>query len=35
VVHTKEDIEEHLEALKKVANYVRKYEKPAELVEAI
>jgi glutamate-1-semialdehyde 2,1-aminomutase len=35
VVHTKEDIEEHLEALKKVANYVKKYEKPAELVEAI
>lgn len=35
VVHTKEDIEEHLEALKKVASYVKKYEKPAELVEAI
>jgi len=35
VVHTKEDIEEHLEAFKEVANYVKKYDKPAEIVEAI
>ena len=35
VVHTKEDIEAHLEAFKKVIGYVKKYEKLAELVEAI
>jgi glutamate-1-semialdehyde 2,1-aminomutase len=35
VVHTKEDIEDHLEVFKKVSNYVKRYEKPAELVEAI
>jgi glutamate-1-semialdehyde 2,1-aminomutase len=35
VVHTKDDIEEHLEAFKEVADYVKKYEKPAEVVEAI
>jgi len=35
VVHKKEDIEEHLEAFKEVVNYVKKYEKPAEIVEAI
>jgi glutamate-1-semialdehyde 2,1-aminomutase len=35
VVHNKEDIEKHLEAFKEVANYVKKYEKPAEVVEAI
>jgi glutamate-1-semialdehyde 2,1-aminomutase len=35
VVHTKEDIEKHLEAFKQVAGYVKKYEKTAEIVEAI
>jgi glutamate-1-semialdehyde 2,1-aminomutase len=35
VVHTKQDIEEHLEAFKEVASYVRDYTKPAEIVEAI
>jgi len=35
VVHKKEEIEEHLEAFKDIANYVKKYEKPAEIVEAI
>ena len=35
VVHTQEEIEEHLEAFKEVAGYVKKYEKPAQLVEAI
>jgi glutamate-1-semialdehyde 2,1-aminomutase len=35
VVHTKEEIEEHLEAFQEVAKYVKKYEKTAEIVEAI
>jgi len=35
VVHTKQEIEEHLEAFKEVSSYVKKYEKPAEIVEAI
>jgi glutamate-1-semialdehyde 2,1-aminomutase len=35
VVHTKADIEEHLEAFKEVASYVREYSKSAEIVEAI
>jgi glutamate-1-semialdehyde 2,1-aminomutase len=35
VVHTKEEIEEHLEAFKESASYVREYAKPAEIVEAI
>jgi glutamate-1-semialdehyde 2,1-aminomutase len=35
VVHTKEEIEEHLEAFKEVASYVKKYDKPAEIVEAL
>jgi glutamate-1-semialdehyde aminotransferase len=35
VVHKKEDIEGHLEAFKGVVDYVKKYEKPAEIVEAI
>jgi glutamate-1-semialdehyde 2,1-aminomutase len=35
VVHTREEIEEHLEAFEEVANYVKKYEKTAEIVEAI
>ena len=35
VVHTKEDIEKHLEAFKEIAGYVKKYEKTAEIVEAI
>ena len=35
VVHTKEDIEEHLDAFKEVASYVKNYQKPAEIVEAI
>jgi glutamate-1-semialdehyde aminotransferase len=35
VVHTKEEIEEHLEAFKEAASYVREYAKPAEIVEAI
>ena len=35
VVHTREDIEEHLEAFKEVTPYVKQYEKPAEVVEAI
>jgi glutamate-1-semialdehyde 2,1-aminomutase len=35
VVHTREEIEEHLEMFEEVANYVKKYEKTAEIVEAI
>jgi len=35
VVHTKEDVEDHLEAFKEIACYVKSYEKPAEIVEAI
>lgn len=35
VAHTKEDIEKHLEVFEQVADYVRKYERPAEVVEAI
>ena len=35
VVHTKDDIEEHLEAFKEVVGYVKKYDKTAEIVEAI
>jgi glutamate-1-semialdehyde aminotransferase len=35
VVHTKEEIEEHLEAWKEAVNYVKKYEKPIEMVGAI
>ena len=35
VVHTKEEIGEHLEAFKEIASYVKKYEKSAEIVEAI
>jgi glutamate-1-semialdehyde 2,1-aminomutase len=35
VVHTKEEIEEHLDVFKEVVGYVKKYEKTAEIVEAI
>ena len=35
VVHTKQDIDEHLEAFKEIAGYVKKYEKTAEIVEAL
>ena len=35
VAHTKEDLEKHLEAFKEIIDYVKKYEKPAEVVEAI
>lgn len=35
VIHTKEDIEEHIEAFKEIAPYVKRYEKKAEIVEAI
>ena len=35
VVHTKEEIEDHIEAFKDVAGYVKDYDKPAEVVEAI
>lgn len=35
VVHTKEDVEEHIEAFKEVAPYAKSYEKKAEIVEAI
>ena len=35
VVHTKEEIEQHLEAFKEVAQYVKKYDKKAIIVEAI
>jgi len=35
VAHTKEDVEEHLEAFNEVVDYVKKYDKPAEVVEAI
>jgi glutamate-1-semialdehyde 2,1-aminomutase len=35
VVHTKEEIEKHLEAFKEIASYVKKYDKTAEIVEAI
>lgn len=35
VVHTKEEVEQHLEAFKGVTDYVKKYDKSVELVEAI
>ena len=35
VVHTNEEIQDHLEAFKEVADYVKKYDKSAEIVEAI
>ena len=35
VAHTKEEIEDHLEAFKEIAGYVKGYEKQAEVVEAI
>jgi glutamate-1-semialdehyde aminotransferase len=35
VAHTKADIEDHLEAFKEVASYVKGYNKTAEIVEAI
>ncbi len=35
VVHTKEDIEDHLEKFKEVVGYVKGYEKQAVVVEAI
>jgi len=35
VVHTKEDIERHIEAFKEVAQYVKKYETAMPIVEAI
>jgi glutamate-1-semialdehyde 2,1-aminomutase len=35
VVHTKEEIEEHLETFKETAPHVKKYDKKAEIVEAI
>ncbi|MGA3110087.1 MAG: aspartate aminotransferase family protein, partial [Candidatus Bathyarchaeia archaeon] len=35
VVHTKEEIEDHLEAFKEVVGYVKGYDKQAEVVEAI
>jgi glutamate-1-semialdehyde 2,1-aminomutase len=35
VVHTPEEIDAHVEAFKDVAQYVKKYEKSAEIVEAI
>jgi len=35
VVHTKDEIEEHIEAFKEVAPYVKTYAKKAEIVEAI
>jgi glutamate-1-semialdehyde 2,1-aminomutase len=35
VVHTKEDINDHLEAFKEVVGYVKGYKKQAEVVEAI
>jgi glutamate-1-semialdehyde 2,1-aminomutase len=35
VAHTKEEIEDHLEAFKEVTGYVKGYEKHAEVVEAI
>jgi len=35
VVHTKEEIEDHLEAFKEVVGYVKRYDKRAEVVEAI
>ncbi|MGP8068598.1 MAG: aspartate aminotransferase family protein [Candidatus Bathyarchaeia archaeon] len=35
VVHTKEDIKDHLEAFKEIASYVKGYTKTAEVVEAI
>jgi glutamate-1-semialdehyde 2,1-aminomutase len=35
VVHTKEDIEEHLEAFKTVAPYVKTYTQKAEIAEAV
>jgi len=35
VVHTKEDIKDHLEAFKEIAGYVKGYKKQAEVVEAI
>jgi glutamate-1-semialdehyde 2,1-aminomutase len=35
VVHTKEEIEDHLEAFKEVVGYVKGYDKQVEVVEAI
>ena len=35
VVHTKEEIEDHLEAFKEIVGYVKAYDKQAEVVEAI
>jgi glutamate-1-semialdehyde 2,1-aminomutase len=35
VVHTKEEVENHLEAFNEIANYVKHFDKPAEIVEAI
>lgn len=35
VVHTKENIKDHLEAFKKVVNYVKGYKVHADVVEAI
>jgi glutamate-1-semialdehyde 2,1-aminomutase len=35
VAHTKQDIENHLESFKEIAGYVKKYDKSAEIVEAI
>jgi glutamate-1-semialdehyde 2,1-aminomutase len=35
VVHTEDEIEEHVEAFKDVAKYVKRFEKPAPIVEAI
>jgi glutamate-1-semialdehyde 2,1-aminomutase len=35
VVHTQDEVEEHLEAFKEIADYVKKYEQSAEIVEAI
>ena len=35
VAHTKQDIQKHLEAFEDVTDYVKKYDKPTEVVEAI
>jgi glutamate-1-semialdehyde 2,1-aminomutase len=35
VLHTGEDVDRHLEAFKEVVGYVKKYDKTAEIVEAI
>jgi glutamate-1-semialdehyde aminotransferase len=35
VVHTEEEIEEHLEAFKAVAPYVKTYNQKAEIAEAV